>query len=153
MKKEYQGFSILELVIIVAVIGVIATLAIPLYQDYQTRSKVSEAILLLGGLKNPMVETYTLKGIWPTVEMVSGKASGLYTSVIVSGGEAFMTPIGLSHTYVEATMKGPGVLEGKKLRMAYIPATRDWVCINENFENPIPNIYLPVNCRSFEEEF
>ena len=63
-----------------------------------------------------------------------------------------MTSKGLSETYVEATMKGPGPLEGKKLRMAYVPKTRDWVCTNENFDNPIPDMYLPIDCRGTLED-
>lgn len=66
MKKVQQGFTLIELMIVVAIIGILAAVAIPAYQDYTTRAQVTEAVELLGGLKTPLTEYASDKGAWPT---------------------------------------------------------------------------------------
>ncbi|RKZ76306.1 MAG: prepilin-type cleavage/methylation domain-containing protein, partial [Candidatus Parabeggiatoa sp. nov. 1] len=103
--KKTRGFTIIELMIVVGIIGVIASIAIPIYRDYMTRAKVAEAVNLLGGLKSPMLEYYHNIGTWPSIANVGGRTSGRYTSLIKSGGpiiEGGTTTI----YWIEATMKG-----------------------------------------------
>src|SRR5574338_1430211 len=56
VRKAQQGFTLIELMIVVAIIGILAAIAIPAYQDYLTRAKVTDAVELLGGLKTPLAE-------------------------------------------------------------------------------------------------
>jgi type IV pilus assembly protein PilA len=56
MKKVQQGFTLIELMIVVAIIGILAAVAIPAYQDYTAKAQASEAFTILGGLKTPIAE-------------------------------------------------------------------------------------------------
>src|SRR5690554_5031028 len=63
MNKQVQkGFTLIELMIVVAIIGILAAVAIPAYQDYIARAQASEAPALLGGLKTPIAERWTMEG-------------------------------------------------------------------------------------------
>jgi type IV pilus assembly protein PilA len=76
MKRIQQGFTLIELMIVVAIIGILAAIAIPAYQDYTKRSNVSEGLNLAGGAKTAVVEFYTANGnTWPTTNSSAGLAS------------------------------------------------------------------------------
>lgn len=65
MKKQ-QGFTLIELMIVVAIIGILAAIALPAYQDYTTRARVSEGLALGSGAKTAVTEYYSSEGAWPT---------------------------------------------------------------------------------------
>ncbi|MGZ5033842.1 MAG: pilin, partial [Usitatibacter sp.] len=66
MKKVQQGFTLIELMIVVAIIGILAAIAIPAYQDYTVRAKVTELINAAGVCKTSIAEYYQTKGVMPT---------------------------------------------------------------------------------------
>jgi type IV pilus assembly protein PilA len=72
MKKIQQGFTLIELMIVVAIIGILAAIAIPAYQDYTIRSKVTELINAAGVCKTSVAEYYQSLGVMPA----SGKQAG-----------------------------------------------------------------------------
>lgn len=86
MKKFQQGFTLIELMIVVAIIGILAAIAIPQYNDYTARSQASECFSLLDGLKTPMQEAFAQDGSWviPAGSVIAGK----YVSSIVGNGIA-----------------------------------------------------------------
>ena len=72
MKKVQQGFTLIELMIVVAIIGILAAIAIPAYQDYTVRSKVTELINAAGVCKTSVAEYYQTKGAMPADVTAAG---------------------------------------------------------------------------------
>ncbi|HSO99968.1 MAG TPA: pilin, partial [Thioalkalivibrio sp.] len=94
MKKNMQGFTLIELMIVVAIIAILAAIALPAYQDYVARSQVSEALSLAGGAKTAVAEeqanTGDFVGITNATAGIAAATdiSGKYvTSVTVDDGE------------------------------------------------------------------
>jgi len=73
MKKQ-QGFTLIELMIVVAIIGILAAIAIPAYQDYTIRAQVSEGLNLSGGAKAAVTEFFQDRGVMPTGNTEAGLA-------------------------------------------------------------------------------
>src|SRR5256885_10591363 len=95
--------------IVVAIIGILAAVAIPAYQDYIARAQVSEAVNLLGGGKTPLAEYYSDKGSWPTTPgSVMGNLSGKYTGSIAYGSGG-MPAAGTGTLALVATLKSSGL--------------------------------------------
>lgn len=97
MKKIQQGFTLIELMIVIAIIGVIAALAIPAYGDYNSRAQAAEALILLDGLKLPVLEQFSQNGAWaiPTGSVASGKyVSGIAPNPISTTGGTLVATFG-----------------------------------------------------------
>ncbi|EPT3388382.1 pilin [Neisseria gonorrhoeae] len=75
MNTLQKGFTLIELMIVIAIVGILAAVALPAYQDYTARAQVSEAILLAEGQKSAVTEYYLNNGEWPANNGDAGVAS------------------------------------------------------------------------------
>ncbi|KAB2933379.1 MAG: pilin [Candidatus Contendobacter sp.] len=99
MKKFQQGFTLIELMIVVAIIGILAAIAIPAYQDYTIRAQVSEAYNLADGLKTAVADIYNDTG--DMGDAVSGTL-GIPTDTSVIG--KYVATVGVAGGVITATM-------------------------------------------------
>jgi len=122
MKKIQQGFTLIELMIVVAIIGILAAIAIPSYQDYTVRSKVTELINAAGVCKTTVAEYYQTKGVMPSDETKAGCTdTGTANSnppKVAGTGEVQVKALGGL-----ATQLGAG-----KEQFAYMPACNGATC-------------------------
>jgi type IV pilus assembly protein PilA len=141
---KQQGFTLIELMIVVAIIGILAAIAIPAYQDYIARSQVSEAVQLLGGGKTPLAEYYSDKGVWPaSASSVMGALGGKYTSIVSLTSGAGSSVVTATLT---ATMKSTGVnkqIKSKTLTLTTTNGGQAWACASGTIDNK----YLPGACK------
>ncbi|MFZ5555418.1 MAG: pilin [Pseudomonadota bacterium] len=144
MKAIQKGFTLIELMIVVAIIGILAAVAIPAYQDYTARAQVTEAVNLMSGGKTPLAEWYADKGTWPTTAgSVMGTLSGKYVLSI-----QLQNPVATPPGSVEmlATFRPAGVnanIANKTLVMSTPDGGKNWECT----AGDVAPKYRPAACR------
>ena len=148
MKTLQKGFTLIELMIVVAIIGILAAVAIPAYQDYIARAQVSEAVSLLGSGKTGLAEYFADKSIWPTAASeVMGNTSGKYTGAIAILG----TPSTTGSLTLEATMKTSQIntaITGGTVMLYTTDGGKNWTCSSAAGTAPLlAGKYLPSVCR------
>ncbi|MEF1619373.1 pilin, partial [Neisseria gonorrhoeae] len=103
MNTLQKGFTLIELMIVIAIVGILAAVALPAYQDYTARAQVSEAILLAEGQKSAVTEYYLNNGKWPEDNDKAGVASA---SKIIG---KYVKQVEVNNGVVTAEMKSDGV--------------------------------------------
>ncbi len=143
MKRQLQsGFTLIELMIVVAIIGILAAIAIPAYQDYTKRSHVSEGMVLGDGVKTAITEYFSDVGHWPAANASAGLATAAsisgnaVTSVDAAGGK-------IKITYNDKVESGLLMV----LSPVAVGGSIKWHC-NGAAGSTISAKYRPSNCRN-----
>ncbi|HHG0400529.1 TPA: pilin [Neisseria meningitidis] len=114
MNTLQKGFTLIELMIVIAIVGILAAVALPAYQDYTARAQVSEAILLAEGQKSAVTEYYLNHGKWPA----NNSSAGVASSADIKG--KYVQKVEVNNGVITATMLSSGVnkeIQGKKLSL------------------------------------
>ena len=140
MKKLQQGFTLIELMIVVAIIGILAAVALPAYRDYIIKTKVSEVMVASTQPKAAIQEFYTVKSAWPTAgDIPTDNIKSLYVSKVVYDDAA--------HT-VTATAQGIDAtnIDGKTIILTGTVTAGnesiDWKCTSN-----MDKKYLAASCK------
>jgi len=145
MKKQ-QGFTLIELMIVVAIIGILAAIALPAYQDYTIRAQVSEGINLADGLKTPMADYYNDKGVWP-----ANGTGGIAPAASIIGTYVDQVTTSATDGSIQARFSNTGVYKANlKINGATITLTPtvnggtiSWVCTGSMADKYKPQICRP----------
>ncbi len=142
MKKNQQGFTLIELMIVVAIIGILAAVALPAYQDYTKRAKVSEVLILASKDKVSVSEYYMSVGNYP-----SSAQSGVSDD---AGQSEYITAIAYTTTTSPDTAVLTYTVDSTKIAAGDIVFTGvgsaqgvSWTCTDSDLDAK----YLPANCR------
>ena len=145
MKKQ-QGFTLIELMIVVAIIGILAAIAIPAYQDYTIRAQVSEGLNLAGGAKAAISEVVMDSGAFPA----NNADAGLSGSGTITG--KYVSDVNVTNGVIAVTYQGPSahsVLDSAPGILNLSPTTNagsvEWTC--ESTNGSIEDKHLPAACR------
>jgi type IV pilus assembly protein PilA len=146
MKTMQKGFTLIELMIVVAIIAILAAIAIPAYQNYLIRAQVSEGAVLSDGVKTAVSEFYSNTGKFVTTNASYGlptnaaSIAGKYVSGVAVGTGGI----------ISATFSGPSANAAIKGEVFALSPTINggaiaWSCTNA--ATTVPKAYLPTSCR------
>lgn len=144
MKTVQKGFTLIELMIVVAIIGILAAVALPAYQDYTSRTKVTEPVSLLSGLKIDVSAYYTDTGNFPTLSDLTG-----YAGPKVTEGKFTSTIVGTTAGVFTATMRSAvgANINNTQVELSFYTNNGLLAHVCKPGSTPIPDKYLPVECR------
>jgi type IV pilus assembly protein PilA len=163
MKATQNGFTLIELMIVVAIIGTLAAIAIPAYQDYTIRSQVAEGLNMAGAVKADVVEYYTQSGSWPAQLLgssgldYSSKPSGKYvwfidvttgTIVIKYGNQVNRTITVWNELDLRPRLSPNGDVIWVCGRHPAPIGVTDPATPSTPDNTSIPDRYLPASCRA-----
>jgi type IV pilus assembly protein PilA len=150
-RQNYQrGFTLIELMIVIAIIGILTSIAIPAYQDFIAKSQVSEALLLIDGLKSSVTSSYMQEaqcldnsaGADLSVSLAAD-IHGKYVARVETGGIASASG-GCTITAIMKTADVSVPIQGAKIRLTMITLTSNsisWQCIAN-----VTQQYVPLVC-------
>lgn len=141
-KKLQQGFTLLELMIVVAIVGILAAIAIPAYKDYIARSKVSECAATLGACKTSVTEYYNTKNVYPADATAAGCSTN--ASQYCSG---LTISTGIITSAVNAAATGIQTTSGTTCDLVLMPQTANSEITGWSGSTSCPTKYVPALFR------
>ncbi len=146
MKKVQKGFTLIELMIVVAIIGILAAIALPAYQDYMARSQASESVVLLDGARTFIEEKVTVDSAFPTWSDTNAattagiKAQGQYGAISSATQDSTNDDAGT----IVYTFKSSGInknIQSDTVTYTRTTATGAWACTST-----LASKYKPKGC-------
>nr|WP_041442505.1 pilin [Thioalkalivibrio sulfidiphilus] len=145
MKKVQQGFTLIELMIVVAIIGILAAIALPAYQDYTIRAQVSEGMSLASGARTAMAEFYNDRGAFAS----TNESYGLEDPTDIAGSYVVSVDAGTTSGVIVVTYGNNANSNILNSTLEFSATTSAgslaWTC---RPGTNMPNKYLPNSCRN-----
>lgn len=144
MKRTQQGFTLIELMIVVAIIGILAAVAIPAYSDYTKRAKLTEAVGSLAANKTSVSEFYISQGSMPSDATKAGINTGALGKYVASSAYS-KSAATTSRIAVTITGTNDVSIDAKTFGISGTGSTQgvSWTCTTSG----VPKKFLPANCR------
>ncbi|MGJ8668510.1 MAG: pilin [Oceanococcus sp.] len=157
MQKVQQGFTLIELMIVVAIIGILAAIALPAYQDYTIRAKVSEGIVSAAGLKAGVSESFADDGVagiasYAAVIVADPPNTAKITATVIDAalGTITLTMGGIPQLAALNSLVFHPQIDGADLADTNSAGAIEWDCSdtsNAAASTTIEDKYLPATCR------
>ncbi len=142
MNRNQRGFTLIELMIVVAIIGILAAVAIPAYLDYTVRAQISEGLNVSSGAKTAVTEFYQDRGVFPTDNVEAGleaaaNINGKYVTSVTSAGAVITILYGNDANFR---------ITGQTVTLTAVDnlGSVAWACASGGV---IPGKHLPAACR------
>ena len=144
MHCKQKGFTLIELMIVIAIVGIIASIALPAYQDYLARTQMTEALTLASGSKTAVAEFFSNRGRYPATNRSAGVASPRSVTGI------YVSSVSIVNGVIHAHMRSTSISESiKGERLTLSPVTHsgsvEWDCSSLAADK-----YLPSTCRYYQ---
>lgn len=140
IRTAQQGFTLIELMIVVAIVGILAAIALPAYQDYTARAQVAEGMANAAAVKTAISEFYMSQGEFPSANLFDSTVGGRYTLSVVHDASGVINVTMRNATPVSTLIRGhafdltPTVTGG---------AITDWNCTGDTMAEK----FLPSGCK------